>query len=64
MKSEVKLNSEHLFELVTIELNAIWKMEYFVWYFLNTTVFEFSKHWYSNYNSKEICLAAPNGIGN
>ena len=25
----MKLNSEHLFELATLEVNAIWKMEYF-----------------------------------
>ena len=25
----MKLNSEHLFELVTLEKNAIWRMQYF-----------------------------------
>ena len=29
LKSEMKLNSEHLFELDTIEINAIWRMQYF-----------------------------------
>ena len=42
MKSELKLNSEHLFELATPKINAIWRMQYFFLYCLNTTVFEFS----------------------
>ena len=25
----MKLNSEHLFELATLEVNVIWRMEYF-----------------------------------
>ena len=29
MKSEIKLNSEHLFEL---EENALWGMQYVFWY--------------------------------
>ena len=29
MKSEIKLNSEHLIELATLEINAIWIMQYF-----------------------------------
>ena len=29
MKSEMKLNSEHLLELATRKLNAIWRMQYF-----------------------------------
>ena len=42
MKSELKLNSEHLPELATLEINSIWRMQYFFCYCLNTTVFEFS----------------------
>ena len=29
MKSEMKLNSEHLFVLATLEINVIWRMQYF-----------------------------------
>ena len=43
MKSEMKLNSEHLFELAIPEINATWRMQYFFGYFLNTIVCEFSK---------------------
>ena len=42
MKSELKLNSEHLFEFATLKINAMWRMQYFFLYYLNTTVFEFS----------------------
>ena len=28
-KSKMKLNSEHLFELAALEMNAIWRMQYF-----------------------------------
>ena len=28
MTSEMKLNSEHLFEVATFEINAIWRMQY------------------------------------
>ena len=42
MKSELKLNSEHLFELATPKINTMWIMQYFFLYCLNTTVFEFS----------------------
>ena len=38
----MKLNSEHLFELVTLEINAKWKMQYFFGCCLNKTVWEFS----------------------
>ena len=38
----MKLNSEHLFKLATLEINALWRMQYFFWYCLNTTVCEFS----------------------
>ena len=41
-KSEMKLDSENLFELATLEINATWRMQYFVYYFLNTTVCEFN----------------------
>ena len=29
MKSEMKLSSEHLFDFAILEINAIWKMQYF-----------------------------------
>ena len=45
MKSEMKLNSKYLFELTTLEINKICRMQYFFWYCLNTTVCE-----YSNFN--------------
>ena len=38
----MKLNSEHLFEVATLEVNAIWKTQYFFWYYLNTTVCKFN----------------------
>ena len=38
----MKLNSEHLFELSTLEINKIWRMQYFFRYCLNTTVYEFN----------------------
>ena len=63
----MKLNSEHLFELVTLEINAIWKMQYFFRYCLNTKVCEFNNFNIGSYrkcNSKEICLAARNGRAN
>ena len=28
MKREIKSNSEHLFELATTEINAMWRMQY------------------------------------
>ena len=43
MKSEMKLNSEHLFEDTTLEMNVISRMQFFFWYCLNKTVCEFSK---------------------
>ena len=39
----MKLNSKHLFELATREINVIWKKQYFFWYCLNKTVCEFIK---------------------
>ena len=41
MKSEMKLYSEHLFELAALEINAIWRMQFFLNY-LNTTVCKFN----------------------
>ena len=32
----------YLFEPATLEINAIWRMQYFIWYCLNTTVCEFN----------------------
>ena len=29
MKSQIKLNSEHFFEFATLEINSIWRMQYF-----------------------------------
>ena len=29
MKNKIKLNSEHLLELATPEINEIWRMQYF-----------------------------------
>ena len=26
----MKLNSEHLFELATLEINAVWRVQYFL----------------------------------
>ena len=60
----MKLNSEHSFELATLEINAIWRMGYFFWYCLNTTVSEFNNFNTSNFSSKEICLAVQNGPTN
>ena len=33
-ESEMKWNSEHLFKLATLEINAIWRRQYFFWYCL------------------------------
>ena len=62
MKTELKLNSEHLFGLAILEINAIWIMQYFFLYCLNTTVFQLS-----NFNivtviavQKNVCLTARN----
>ena len=62
VKTELKLNSEHLFDLATLEINAIWIMQYFFLYCLNTTVFQLS-----NFNivtviavQKNVCLTAQN----
>ena len=33
-ESEMKWNSEHLFKLATLEINAIWRMQHFFWYSL------------------------------
>ena len=30
MEKEMELNSEYLFELATLEINAIWRMQYFL----------------------------------
>ena len=37
IKSEMKLNSEHLLELATLGINAMWRMQY-----LNKLVCEFN----------------------
>ena len=29
MKSEINFNSDHLFQLATLEINAIWRMQHF-----------------------------------
>ena len=42
MEKEMELNSEYLFELAALEINAIQRMQYFFWYCLNTTVCEFN----------------------
>ena len=42
MKSEMKLNSEDLSELSTLEISAICRIQYFLWYCLNTKLFEFN----------------------
>ena len=42
MKSELKLNSEHLFQLAALEINEIWRMQYFFGHCLNTTEFKFN----------------------
>ena len=42
MKNEMKWNSEYLFELAYLEINAKWKTQYFFWYCINTTVCKFS----------------------
>ena len=60
MKSKMNLNSEHLLELAALEINTIWRMQYFFWYCLNTTVCEY---WHSKCISTEICLAALNVVG-
>ena len=57
MKSKMNLNSEHLLELAALEINTIWRMQYFFRYCLNTTV---CKYWHSKCISTEICLAALN----
>ena len=41
-ESEMKWNSEHLLEPATLEINAIWRIQYFSWYFLNTTKRDFN----------------------
>ena len=48
----MKLNSEHLSELATLEINAIGRMQYFFLVQL--------QHWYSKYNSNAICLTTQN----
>ena len=42
MKTKIKLDSEHLFELATLEMSLIWRMKYFFCYCLNTAVCEFN----------------------
>ena len=49
----MKLNSEHLFELVTLEINAKWKMQYFFGCCLNKTVWEFNNFNISTVNATE-----------
>ena len=42
MRNEMKWNSEYLFELAYLEINAKWKTQYFFWYCLNKTVCKFN----------------------
>ena len=35
---KIKLKFENLFDLATLEINAIWRIQCFFWYCLNTTV--------------------------
>ena len=51
-------NSQYFFELATLEINAIWRIHYFLWCCLNTTVCEFNNFNFGNY------LAAQNGQAN
>ena len=51
LESEMKWNFEHLFELATLEINAIWRMQYFFWYCLNTTVCKFNNCNFSTVNA-------------
>ena len=55
----MKLNSEQFFEFATLEVNAIWKIQYFFWYYLNTTVSKFNNFNIGTVNAiqkKFICL--------
>ena len=45
----MKWNSEHLFELTTLEINTIWRMQYIFWYCLNTTMSQFT-----NFNVRRV----------
>ena len=38
----MKLNFEHLFELATLEIDALGRMQFVFWWFLNTIVCEFT----------------------
>ena len=42
MKTEIKLNSEQLFELPTLEINSMWRKQYFFSYCIKTTVYKSS----------------------
>ena len=66
MKSEMKLNSEHLFELATLEIKAsnvenaisFWIPKY------SSMQIQQLQYWYSKCNSKEICPATRNRWAN
>ena len=58
MKSETKLNSEHLFELATPEINAIQRMQYFSdTAYIQQYANSITSTLVHKCNSKEICQA-------
>ena len=59
----MKLNSEHLLKLATLEINAIWRMQYFFCYCLNTTVCEFSNFNVDTVNGIQKKCAWPRETG-
>ena len=59
----MKLNSEHLFKLATLEINALWRMQYFFCYCLNTTVCEFSNFNVDTVNGIQKKCAWPRETG-
>ena len=66
MKRELKLNSDYLFAFITLDINAIWRMQYFFRHCLNKTVSEFNNFNIGAVNAmqKKNCLAAQIGRAN
>ena len=56
MQSEIKSKSEHLIELDTLEINAIWRMQYFFVILpkYNSIQFQYLQNWYRKCNSEGI----------
>ena len=61
MKSQMKLNSEHLFEHATLEYNMENAIISRILPKYSSMRIQLLQNWYSKCNSKEICLATSNG---